>query len=43
MTIKSYRGLMADGATLRINLRTNDGKTGYRIKKFEAIPNAPGV
>jgi len=25
-----------------INLHTNDGKTGYRINKFQIIPSAPG-
>jgi len=39
--IKSFRGILADGKQARINLHTNDGKTGYRIVKFEVIPNDP--
>ena len=34
MTIKTFRGLMADGAHDTIVLHTNDGSTGYRIVKF---------
>jgi len=37
--IKTFRGLLADGAQQRLNLHTNDGKTGYRIVKFQVIPN----
>jgi len=40
--IKTFRGLMADGGQDTINLHTNDGKTGYRIVKFEIFPNEPG-
>lgn len=40
--IKSYRGLIADGAIDTINLHTNDGKTGYKIVKFELFPFKPG-
>ena len=43
MTIKTFRGLMADGAQDTINLHTNDGSTGYRIVKFELFPQQPGV
>ena len=39
----SYRGLLADGGQDIINLHTNDGKTGYKVIKFELIPPAPGV
>jgi hypothetical protein len=39
----SYKGSMASGATTKICLATNKGKIGYRLKKFEAIPAAPGV
>ena len=39
--IKTFRGLMASGAEQQINLHTNDGKTGYRVVKFQIIPNAP--
>jgi len=42
MTIKSFRGSLADGAQEEINLRTNDGKTGYRIVKFQLMHNEPG-
>jgi len=42
MTIKTYRGLLADGGQDKIRLKTNKGEVGYRITKFEAIPSAPG-
>jgi len=42
MTIKTFRGLLADGAEDRIRLRTNDGNIGYRIVKFEIMPYNPG-
>ena len=38
MTIKSFRGSIADGAQQIIHLRTNDGKTGYKVKKFQLLP-----
>jgi len=41
MTVKTFRGLMADGAQDTINLHTNDGKTGYRIVKFQLFPQNP--
>jgi len=41
--IKSFRGLIGDGVEQRLNLHTNDGKTGYRIVKFEIMPNNPGT
>ena len=40
--IKTFRGLMADGAQDTIVLHTNDGSTGYRIVKFELFPTLPG-
>ena len=40
--IKSFRGILADGAEERITLHTNDGKTGYRIVKFQIIVPEPG-
>jgi len=43
MTIKTFRGLMADGARDTIVLHTNDGSTGYRIVKFELMPENPGT
>jgi len=39
--IKSYRGLLADGGQDTINLHTNDGKTGYKIVKFQLVPGIP--
>ena len=41
--IKTFRGLLNDGAQERIRLQTLDGKKGYRIKKFELFPNNPGT
>jgi len=41
--IISYRGKLADGGQDTINLHTNDGKTGYKVVKFECIPEAPGA
>ena len=41
--IKSFRGLLADGEQARITLHTNDGKTGYRIVKFQLIQEEPGT
>ena len=43
MTIKSFRGLIADGTQDSIILHTNDGSTGYRINKFQLIQNTPGT
>jgi len=43
MTIKTFRGLIADGAQDIIVLHTNDGSTGYRIVKFELMPENPGT
>ena len=42
MTIKTFRGLLADGAQQEINLRTNTGKIAYRIHKFELMVKGPG-
>jgi len=39
--IKTFRGLMADGAQDTIVLHTNDGAIGYRITKFQALSNYP--
>jgi len=36
--IKSFKGLLADGGQHTILLRTNDGKTGYKIVKFQIMP-----
>ena len=43
MPIKTYRGLLPSGAQERINLKTNNGKIGYRILKFEGIGVEPGT
>tara|TARA_Y100000310_G_C20078351_1_gene532621 strand:- start:94 stop:522 length:429 start_codon:yes stop_codon:yes gene_type:complete len=43
MVVKSFRGLLADGVLEKLNLSTNNGKTGYRIIKFEVIGGAPGA
>jgi len=43
MPIKSFRGLIADGAIDTINLHTNTGARGYRIIKLELMPNTPGT
>jgi len=40
--IKTFRGLIADGDQDIINLHTNDGKTGYKITKFQLMHNEPG-
>jgi len=40
--IKTFRGLIADAAQDTIVLHTNDGSTGYRIVKFQIVPNEPG-
>lgn len=42
MTIKSFRGLMTDGAKDTISLHTNNGSAGYRIKKFQIFPEEFG-
>ena len=34
MPIKSFRGMLKDLAKETIHLATNDGSTGYRIKKI---------
>jgi len=41
--IKTFRGLMKDQTTQQIRLSTNDGMTGYRIKKFQLFGNNPGA
>jgi len=42
MTIKTFRGKLDDGAQDTLHLRTNDGKTGYRIVKFHLFPTGVG-
>jgi len=41
--IKTFRGLLADGAQDRIRLQTIKGKVGYRIVKFQLMSDAPGT
>jgi len=36
--IKTFRGIMADGAQQRIRLSTKKGKIGYKIINFQAMP-----
>jgi len=43
MTIKTFRGSLADLGKIEINLRTNDGKTGYRVTKFQILTANPGA
>ncbi len=39
--IKTYRGLLADGAQERIKLQTSAGKVGYRVVKFQIMSDTP--
>jgi len=41
MTIKTFRGNLADETQDRLNLHTVDGKIGYKIIKFELMPGDP--
>jgi len=43
MVVKTYRGLLADDGQEKIALATRDGSVGYRIIKFQIIPNKPGT
>ncbi len=42
MPIKSFRAEIADGTVHTISLHTNDGATGYRIKKIQLFPHKFG-
>tara|TARA_B100001250_G_scaffold174247_1_gene149878 strand:- start:1210 stop:1665 length:456 start_codon:yes stop_codon:yes gene_type:complete len=42
MKVKSFRGKIADAGIVTIRLGTNNGLTGYRIRKFELMPYEPG-
>jgi hypothetical protein len=42
MPIKTFRGVLTDGGQDTIVLHTNNGATGYRIKKFMILPESPG-
>jgi hypothetical protein len=39
----SFRGNIPDGLQDKINLRTNNGKVGYKITKFQIISNEPAT
>jgi len=39
----TFRGRLAIGTQDKLRLRTNNGKTGYKITKFEVIPLNPGT
>ena len=41
MTIKSFRGKIADADIDTVPLSTNNGSTGYKIVKFEVIGQEP--
>jgi|TARA_Y100001951_G_C11242691_1_gene241482 hypothetical protein len=41
--ILSFRGRLLDGVQQKIKLSTLNGKTGYKIKKFQTIQTTPGV
>ena len=41
MPIKSFRGMMKSDTVDTINLHTNTGSIGYRIKKFQVISGNP--
>jgi len=40
--IKTYKGMLGDGDEDRIRLKTHKGEIGYRIVKFDLMPNKPG-
>tara|TARA_R100001530_G_scaffold103656_1_gene72156 strand:- start:220 stop:672 length:453 start_codon:yes stop_codon:yes gene_type:complete len=42
MPIKTFRGRLADTGVEQIRLSTNQGLIGYKIKKFQAMPEEPG-
>ena len=41
MPVKSFRGLIDASTVDTVPLSTNDGSTGYRIVKFEIMPQKP--
>ena len=41
--IKTFKGKIAEDGLLQIRLSTNDGLTGYVLRKFQLMPTAPGV
>ena len=42
MPVKSFRGKIADGSVDKVQIHTNTGGTGYRIKKFKIMHTEPG-
>ena len=42
MVVKSFRGKISDGGIDTISLHTNNGSIGYKINKFQIMPNNPG-
>ena len=40
---KTFRGLLADEGLEQIRLSTNKGKIGYRVIKFQGMPEDPGA
>lgn len=43
MVVKSFRGQLADGGQDHIRLQTNNGRTGYRIVKFQTTLKSWGT
>ena len=43
MPTKSFRGMIANESTQTIQLSTNNGSIGYRIVKFQLMPDLPGT
>jgi len=41
--IKTFKGLLTVGVLETIALHTNDGKTGYMIRKLQVIQKSPGT
>ena len=39
----TFRGMLAIGAVDQLRLKTNNGKTGYQVTKFQTISNRPGA
>tara|TARA_R110002074_G_scaffold129538_1_gene270673 strand:+ start:655 stop:1101 length:447 start_codon:yes stop_codon:yes gene_type:complete len=39
----SYKGKLAMGLQDKLNLATLNGKTGYKVKKFQILSTTPGV
>ena len=43
MPIKTFKGQLPIGLEQKIHLSTNDGLTGYRVKKFQVISSTPAT